>query len=81
MFFHYIRSLIEPSTLISDSSLFIDLSFSSGNEVQSNEVSIIILSNESSNKPTSKTHVFCGAGENWRRGLNQRLDTKVKKLK
>ena len=44
VFFYGVRSLIEPPAFVSYPILFIDPSFSLGGEVQSNEVSIIIVS-------------------------------------
>ena len=44
VFFYGVRSLIESTALISCSILFIDPSFSSGDEAQLNQVLIIIVS-------------------------------------
>ena len=43
-FFYCVKSLIESPAFISHPILFIDPSFSSGDETQSNEVSIVIVS-------------------------------------
>jgi len=55
MVFGFWSSLL---VLISCSILFIDSSFSSGDETQSNEISIIIVSSELRNKPVVRDLLF-----------------------